>query len=86
MRKNKKGVDLSINIIIIGALALIVLVIMILIFTGRMNIFGKGLTEETKKLPCPDTHEAMLAAECASEDSLVGNYDVKAGSVCCRKP
>lgn len=37
---NKKG-DLSINLIIIAAIALLVLVVLAAIFTGRLGIFSK---------------------------------------------
>ena len=39
----KKAQGISMNVIIIAALALIVLVVLLVIFTGRMGIFGKGL-------------------------------------------
>ena len=38
---NKKGAELSMNVIIIAALALVVLVIIIALFVGKMNIFTK---------------------------------------------
>lgn len=37
---NKKGQGISINVIIIAAIALLVLVILSIIFTGRMGIFS----------------------------------------------
>jgi len=43
MRKNAQG--LSITTIIVAALALVVLVIIFAIFTGRISIFGRGITE-----------------------------------------
>ncbi len=43
MRKNAQG--LSITTIIVAALALVVLVILFAIFTGRIAIFGRGITE-----------------------------------------
>ena len=42
---NKKAQGLSINVIIITALALIVLVVLVVIFTGRTGIF-KGSVEK----------------------------------------
>jgi len=39
----KKAQGLPLNTIIIAALVLIVLVVLTLIFTGRINMFGKGL-------------------------------------------
>ena len=43
---NKKGQGLSLNTVIIAALALIVLVVLVLIFTGRIAIFQKGVDKE----------------------------------------
>jgi flagellar biosynthesis/type III secretory pathway M-ring protein FliF/YscJ len=45
----KKGQSLPLNIIIIAAIVLIVLVVLWAIFTGRMGLFTKGLTDEEKK-------------------------------------
>jgi len=46
---NKKGAELSINVIIIAVLALVVLVVLILIFTGRIGKVGKGTEEASKQ-------------------------------------
>lgn len=85
IRKSKKGVDISVNIIIVAALALIVLVIMVLVFTGRMTLFGKELSAETEKKPCPAGYDAQPTVDCAATDQLLGRYDVPAGSVCCKQ-
>lgn len=42
MKINKKAQGLSLNVIIIAALALIVLVVLVAIFTGQIGGFGKG--------------------------------------------
>ncbi|MBI2652895.1 hypothetical protein HYX00_05500 [Candidatus Woesearchaeota archaeon] len=44
---NKKGQSISINTIIIAAIALAVLVVLFVIFTGRLGIFSKGVGEAT---------------------------------------
>lgn len=44
---NKKAQGLSVNVIIIAAIALIVLVVLVAIFTGRLGLFSKGLGEAT---------------------------------------
>ena len=44
---SKKAQGLSVNAIIIAAIALIVLVVLVSIFTGRLGIFSKGLGEAT---------------------------------------
>ncbi len=43
---DKKGDTLTMNVIIVAALALIVLVVLIMIFTGRIGIFQTGLEKE----------------------------------------
>ena len=43
MTNNKKAQGISINVIIIAAIALAVLVILFAIFTGRLGKFSKGL-------------------------------------------
>ena len=40
---NKKGQGMSVNVIIIAAIALIVLVVLVAIFTGRLGIFTGAL-------------------------------------------
>jgi hypothetical protein len=44
--KNKKGQGLSLNVIIVAALALIVLVVLAAIFVGRIGMFDRGISEE----------------------------------------
>ena len=46
MMRNTKGQGLSLNTVIIAALALIVLVVLILIFTGRISVFQRGVEKE----------------------------------------
>jgi len=38
-----KKADLSLNMIVVAVLLIIVLVVMVAIFTGKMNLFQKGL-------------------------------------------
>jgi len=42
---DKRGAELSLNVIIIAAIALIVLVILVLIFTGRIAVFRVGVED-----------------------------------------
>ena len=44
---NKKGQSISINTIIVAAIGLAVLVVLFLVFTGRMNIFNIGIQQVT---------------------------------------
>lgn len=41
--KSKKGAEMSLNVIIVAAIALIVLVILVAIFTGRITLFQSGV-------------------------------------------
>lgn len=43
--QNKRGQGISINTIIIAAIALIVLVVLIAIFTGRIGLFSRGVQQ-----------------------------------------
>jgi len=57
----KKSQGLSVNTIIIAAIALIVLVVLIAIFTGRFGIFSKSLDEIGNICKLPGTNR-----ECCS--------------------
>ncbi len=46
----KKAQGLSMTTIVVAALALLVLVVLVLSFTGRMNIFSTGVQESSKCL------------------------------------
>ena len=50
----KKGQGLSMNVIIIAAIGLVVMVVLIAIFTGRLGGFGQKLAEEQKGHTCED--------------------------------
>jgi hypothetical protein len=45
---DRRGQGLSLTTIIVAALALIVLVVLVMIFTGRIAIFQKGVSEEAQ--------------------------------------
>jgi len=42
---SKKAQGMSLNVIIIAILALLVLVVLAVIFLGRINVFGKGVSD-----------------------------------------
>ena len=66
---NKKGVELSINVIIITIISLLVLVIVIYIFTGRTQLFSKGAEAcSTKQGVCIPTGEACPGPVIAAKD------------------
>ncbi|MBW2974308.1 hypothetical protein KY366_01190 [Candidatus Woesearchaeota archaeon] len=85
----KKGQGLSLNTIIIAAIVLIVLVVLWAIFTGRMGVFSKGLSDVTKGGSCSESGGVVrLETEggCNEEcPAIYGNFkDVSTGQVCCR--
>ena len=45
---NKKGDAMTLNIIIVAVLALTVLVILLMIFTGRITLFDQGVSKEAQ--------------------------------------
>tara|TARA_B100001964_G_C13949809_1_gene472786 strand:+ start:169 stop:417 length:249 start_codon:yes stop_codon:yes gene_type:complete len=70
--KNKKGQGLSLNTIIIAAIALLVLVVLVMIFTGRMSVFTGGVSgcvnqggncETGSSSSCP-TNSIEITAKC----------------------
>ena len=87
MFKNKKAQGLSLNTIIIASLVLIVLVVLILVFTGRIGLFGMGLNEATEDKPCPGGH-IQTSLPCDGDLIYsIGPWDnVGVGEYCCIDP
>ena len=77
---NKKAAELTLNVIIIAVLVLMVLVVLLFIFSGRINLFGKGLKN------CES-----LGGKCYSEgdsanvDTVEWDSDGKATKINCKK-
>ena len=87
---HKKAQGISINTIIIAAIALAVLVVLFFIFTGRFRIFSEGVKESS--LSCDKGCKTVGyasghgSAGCSSVDEtqLPGKYDdVSQNQVCC---
>jgi hypothetical protein len=82
---NSKKADMTLNIIIGAAIAMIVMVVMILIFTGKINVFANS--------PCATadgTRAVKLSNECGPGGKMdptcivAGNFkDVGQGQICC---
>ena len=82
---NKKAQGISMNVIIIAAIAIIVLVIMVVIFSGRMQLFGKGVslcegTCSATKAGCGYS-AAIPIRNCDSDGD--GEPNVKGEGFCC---
>ncbi len=94
----KKGQSISINTIIIAAIALAVLVVLFYIFTGRLGSFSKGIGETAS---CENSCKALgmkgddadSKGTCEGFEAKSGNAyipgtysDVPPGRFCCCKP
>ena len=85
---HKKSQSISINTIIIAAIALAVLIVLFVIFTGRFKIFSEGVGETSS---CANSCKSlsMSSSTAINRDSCSGTYmpgkygDVSEGSVCC---
>ena len=92
--KSKKGMDMSINLIIVAALALIILIVLILIFTGqigktRFALNKTGSTYSGDKCEIPGTARTCRGSEAICSDRggiSYGTLDctlIKGGLTCC---
>jgi hypothetical protein len=88
MKKRAQGI--SMNTIVIAAIALIVLIVLVLIFTGQINKYRRGLDECKTGLDgtdCEDSESACLNSGGVPKGDCViynsnGERDVRSG-VCC---
>lgn len=95
---NSKGQSISINTIIIAAIALAVLVVLFAIFTGRLGLFSKGVQETTNceqgcksagyntGFEASSNDGGTTFKDCGSATLLSGYYvnvDNKRKSCCC---
>lgn len=79
MKMNKKGQGISLEVIIIAAIALIVLIAVVFIFTGRINVFGTGLEDCLSK-----TRHTCQSSSCATDQvSIPGTECDKISQYCC---
>ena len=77
-RNNKKAQGMPINVLIIAALALIVLLVLAAIFTGRVRIFSENLQS------CPAKQgDCTPGTKCPSNKVLITNTDCPTDKVCC---
>ena len=89
---SKKGQSISINTIIIAAIALAVLVVLFVIFTGRIGIFTQGVAKTTT---CDNACKAISKTGSSADEFtckndatrtyMPGKYDDVTGQnqVCC---
>jgi len=78
---NKKAQGISMNVIIIAAIALLVLVILSVIFIGRMGSFGKATSN------CESQGGLCRQSPCSQFDGLTSHPSLSCGDdpdiVCC---
>ena len=84
-KRNKRGAELSLNVIIVAAIALIVLVILVLIFTGRIAIFRFGVEDCYAKggkcaTTCGENEARLTGTNCKATGSTDTRYT---GDYCC---
>ena len=77
---NKKGVELSLNVIIIAVILLVVLVVMIVIFSGKTSIFAKTTSGcEARGGTCLDG----TSCPASSAPAGFGMQLCATGKICC---
>lgn len=76
MIKSRKSQGMPINVIIIAALALIVLIVLSALFTGRIGILAKDLEScatkqgQCKDVPCSSNEAVVPNAKCDKKDQV----------------
>ncbi|MBI2653560.1 hypothetical protein HYX02_01990 [Candidatus Woesearchaeota archaeon] len=84
MRK-KRAQGISINAIIIAALALVVLVVLFAVFTGRFGIFSRSLNECTGtctvKSLCTPPSAVLPDKSCGGKEGVVSSKDSYGGLI-----
>lgn len=87
--KEKKAVELSVNVIIIAAISLAVLVVLFAVFTGRLGSFSRGLSEtDTCAQKCSSLDMAYRVAapesrNCGDDLYIAGIYNNAPNGCCC---
>lgn len=84
----KRGQGLSLNVIILAALGLIILVVLVMIVTGRLHIFGEKVDIVTEQ-NCREKggNPTLTRDECLDLPGMKISYgaysDVEPDKVCC---
>ncbi|MCX6706540.1 MAG: hypothetical protein NT001_00135 [Candidatus Woesearchaeota archaeon] len=88
--RSKKGMDMSIELIIVAALALIILIVLILIFTGqigkaRFALNKTGATYSGDKCDMPSLgRTCKYKVQCDDAGGIdYGTLDCTMGTICC---
>lgn len=78
LNKNRKSQGLPLNTIIIAAIALVVLVVILLIFSDNIRDFSKNMKSCTAK-----GGECIDKGLCIGDKADLGQKDCKEGKTCC---
>ena len=73
--------DLTLNTIVIAALVLIVLVVLIMIFTGRISIFGEKLRDQEKT--CAGQGGKICTNGCGGDPGQYSEITHSGTGICC---
>jgi len=73
---NKKGIEISMNVIIVAAIGLLVLVVLSVIFLGRMGGVSENLSN------C-EVQGGKCAVQCGSLDYGTENHQAKNPTISC---
>ncbi len=88
MFRNKKAQGISINAIILAAIALIVLVVLVAIFTGRLGGFitdVKGGTGDSTQTCSAQSATFEPVDVCNSKKGItIASSDKEGGKICCK--
>ena len=83
VKKSKRAQGMPINVIIIAALALIVLVVLAVIFTGRVKIFSESLQSCAAKQGSCEQYRGTQPKCPSSNQAVITNTDCEKNKVCC---
>jgi len=86
---NKKGAELSLNVIIIAIIVIVVLVVVVIIFSGKISLFGKSTVNCQAQggyctAPQLTTVGGNSIPSCPAGEAMVKNADC-GQQICCLK-
>ncbi len=95
MKNNKKGAEITLNTIIIAAIAVIVLIVLVGIFTGKIRFFGEGVNtaeEQAKARICsaqggycaPSCQKVNDVEQVVAKEKPAGGWTDCPGQNCCK--
>jgi len=85
---NKKGAELTLNVIIVAIIVLIVLVVVVIIFSSKFSVFGKTSSDcATQGGYCNanPVSGGVLGDQCPAGETKIGNAKCSGNSICCLK-